>query len=106
MLYPQQWMTYSMEERRILAEKLNIPRSGGMHVFNNKIISDGYTAEDLFHVTIEKLQEVTGSESNDILQLIQELLYPPIKPSHFESEDIGDINPAEYREMKKKLKTK
>ena len=76
MLYPQQWMAYSHEERLILHEKLGLKKSEGTFVENNKLISDGHTIQDLMGVTVEKLQELTGSKSGDMVVLIQQLLYP------------------------------
>ncbi len=75
MLYPQQWLTYPHETRLKLAELLKLPKTGHIHVTSRgEIISDGFTPEDLKNITVEKLQELTNSKTEDIVKLMEKLI--------------------------------
>lgn len=103
-MYPQQWMSYSMEERRIIADKLQLPRSSGMHIVNNTVVSDGYSIKDLSHITVEKLQEVTGSKKTDMLELVRDLLNPIAKEPDYSEEDFSEEAAIEALKRDKKRK--
>ena len=56
------WLQLKPETRKILAEILNIPKSGGVEVVDGRVVSDGYTPEDLATVSLDKLQEFMSME--------------------------------------------
>jgi len=69
MLSQSYWLQLSQETRQKVAQALNINRSGGSIVEGNRVVSDGYTPDDLYEVKIEKLQQFTGSDSTDFYKL-------------------------------------
>ena len=72
-MYPIQWLELAQEDRQRIADSLGIKRSGVSQVVaghaGGKIVSDGFTPEDLKVITVEKLQELTGSKKKDIMEL-------------------------------------
>jgi hypothetical protein len=68
------WLSIDQSTRKELANILNIPRSGGTEVEDNRVISDGYTPQDLATVTVEKLQEVLDSKEQDFYKLLETLI--------------------------------
>lgn len=70
-LYPIEWLKISQEARMALAKEFNIPRSGAADVIDNIVYSDGYTAEDLMHLTMEKMQKFTESDSESFIALLE-----------------------------------
>lgn len=69
-LSPNQWLEFSRPVRERLAEIFSIPKSKGALVENNKVLSDGYTFEDLTAITVPKMQEYLSSEELDFMQLL------------------------------------
>ncbi len=70
------WMSIPQGTRQKLAILFEIPRSGETVVAYQAegavVQSDGYTAEDLFAITIEKMQTLTGVKSDDFYLLFEE----------------------------------
>lgn len=70
------WMSIPQGTRQKLAILFGIPRSGETVVAYQAegavVQSDGYTAEDLFAITIEKMQTLTGIKSDDFYLLFEE----------------------------------
>ena len=60
-IYPQMWMEQTTEIRNKLVNDFEIHKSTGTQVVDNKIITDGVTAEDLLCITAEKMAEYVGS---------------------------------------------
>jgi hypothetical protein len=56
----QLWMLLPLEERRILADDFNMPRTGATEVRDSEVISDGHSAQDLAHLTRERMAEYVG----------------------------------------------
>lgn len=75
-----QWLALSQFQRQQLIANFGIPRSEGSNVVDNTVVSDGHTHEDLAHITIEKMQEFTGSKSDDFFTLFDETLDTLKKP--------------------------
>lgn len=69
MLSQSYWLQLSSETRQKVAHALNIKRSGGTVVEGNRVVSDGYTPDDLFAIKVEQLQEFTGSNDTDFYKL-------------------------------------
>lgn len=69
MLSQSYWLQLPPETRQKVAHALNIRRSGGTVVEGNRVVSDGYTPDDLYEVKVEKLQQFTGSDSTDFYKL-------------------------------------
>jgi hypothetical protein len=61
-IFPQLWMQLSRESREHLAKVFELPRTGITEIRNQDVISDGYTQEDLAHITAEKMEHYVGSK--------------------------------------------
>ncbi len=55
------WLQVETKERAKVAEILDLKRSGGGKVYGTKLISDGYTNEDLSGITVEKINNLLKS---------------------------------------------
>lgn len=76
------WMSLSRETRITLAQLFSIPRTGevvvrsGMMINGNisgEVTSDGYRPQDLYAITIEKMQTLTGSPVEDFYKLFDDV---------------------------------
>lgn len=74
-----EWLALKPETKKALAQMFRISRSGVTHVVDNKIESDGYSADDLSCITVEEMRLIThlNSDSFDeqfkmVLRMIQE----------------------------------
>lgn len=78
MLTPQitvnQWLSLRWDIRLELAKIFNLKKSGQSIVTSMGVQSDGHTPIDLQAITLEKLQEVTKSKSEDYFELINLLI--------------------------------
>ncbi len=61
-IYPQMWLALPKAIRNLLAERFEIPRTGVTEIRDQDVVSDGYTGEDLQHITLEKMNAYIGSE--------------------------------------------
>jgi hypothetical protein len=66
---PPIWLQLSNEERLAMRKILDIPRTGGSVVEDDKVISDGCTQNDLNVITITSLQRLMDSEDTDFFSL-------------------------------------
>lgn len=69
MLSPLVWLQLSPETRKKIVTKFNLYKSYGMDVQGGRVVSDGYTVNDLSKITTEGLKEVTGLDTNDFYAL-------------------------------------
>jgi hypothetical protein len=69
-----QWLGLPSDVRRQLVETFGIPRSQGTHIQDNDVISDGYTHEDLAHITVPVMQMYLNSKETDFFVLFHEVL--------------------------------
>lgn len=69
MLSQLYWLGLAYETREKLAQELGIRKSAGAEVFGEKVICDGRSQEDLARVTVEQLQNFTGSTMDDFYKL-------------------------------------
>lgn len=69
-VWPHQWMRFSDEVRKLLVDTFGVPRSGSTVVTDNIVETDGRTVEDLRSISIGKLKELMGSESDDFNMLL------------------------------------
>lgn len=78
MLSTSYWLSLSRETRKMLSEKLDIPKSGNVEVEYNgtegRVVCDGYTSNDLLSVTTEKLQNILNSKETDFYKLLESLI--------------------------------
>lgn len=93
MLSQTYWLTLSHDTRRKIAILLDIPRSGGTEVSDNRVISDGHTQLDLSIVTLDYLQNFMQSKEEDFYKLFKQLVERVEAPA----EPIGEV-PAETPE--------
>lgn len=72
------WVSLPQDIRTKLKNQFQIPRSGGSEVqtfsTGNRIVSDGHTHQDLKAISLEKLQEFVGSNSQDFYGLFQQAI--------------------------------
>lgn len=86
-----QWLMVKKETREQIARDLNLSKRGGCIVEDGRVLSDGYTHDDLSGITVEKLQEATGIMGDDLFELfgflvdkIENPKEPTIIPEIFE----------------------
>lgn len=63
-IVPQLWMLVPKAERDLLAKQFELPRTGITEVIDQTVITDGYRAEDLINITLEKMVAFVGSEES------------------------------------------
>lgn len=72
------WLALSPETRAKIAELYNIKKSGNVYVVNgpsgSEVQSDGYTYNDLSVITVESMQEITGSKSDNFYHLFKNIV--------------------------------
>lgn len=68
-IFPAHWVPLSHDLREYLAAKFGVGRSVATEIVDNRIISDGRSPNDLKNITLEKMQEYTGSKIDDFMQL-------------------------------------
>lgn len=72
------WLSLSRETREKLAVLFSLNKSGGVQVSNGPtgavVLSDGYTYQDLSVITTERMQEVTGSDSENFYLLFKKVV--------------------------------
>lgn len=61
-LPPQLWMLLPKEQRLKLMEVFDIKRTGPSEIYDNQVVSDGCTADDLSGITLEKMNEFNRAE--------------------------------------------
>ncbi len=57
------WLQLSVEQRQLMRDIFQIPRSKGVEMMGNKILSDGSDENDLKAVNIESMRTFLGQES-------------------------------------------
>lgn len=89
----QVWIGLPQDTRNKLAKLFTIPRTGESVVSSTGLIagnigsiqtSDGYTAKDLYAISIEKMQSLIGTDDTDfyamfnfVIEHLESLLNPP-----------------------------
>lgn len=76
------WLSLPRETRAKLTQLFNIPRTGENIVrtasvspqgnIQGEVTSDGHSAKDLYAITIEKMQKLTGNDSDNFHRLFAE----------------------------------
>lgn len=64
---PQLWMLLYKEQREILEKEFNIPRTGACEIYDNRVISDGRTVDDLKVITLEKMNLLNKKKTQTFL---------------------------------------
>ena len=65
----QEWVKVPHEVRLELVQEFGLKRSGIIQVFNNTLMSDGYSYEDLAPLTVERMQLYVGTRETDYFKL-------------------------------------
>lgn len=55
------WLQADTETRSQISKLLDLPRTGGGKVYGTRLISDGYTNEDLAGITVERINSLLQS---------------------------------------------
>lgn len=58
------WLKLSNEQRFLIRKEFNIPKSGGVEMMGNQMISDGSNEKDLSVITVGSMQTFLGQESS------------------------------------------
>lgn len=66
----QTWLSFTLSTRGELRKIFELPRSGHVEVMGSLVICDGTMAEDLEHLTTEKMQKYLGSPETDFYKLL------------------------------------
>lgn len=78
LLSPQVWLTLPKETRQKIADLFSITKSGSVYVVNgpngSEVQSDGYSYSDLSVITVERMQELTGSTSDNFYALFKKIV--------------------------------
>ncbi len=69
-----QWVSLPIDIRMRLVQLFNIPRSSGSLVQDNKVVSDGYTHNDLMHISVEKMQKLLDTDEKDFFVLFEQVV--------------------------------
>lgn len=96
-LSPHDWLLLDPETKARLKEIFKIPRSKGMVVRNSReIVSDGHTSQDLSVLNIKTLQEFTGLDTDNFIDLFTATLGEIKKRyEHTEqSEPVAEVSPV------------
>lgn len=59
------WLKLTNEQRILMREAFSIPKSGGVEMMGNQMLSDGSNEEDLKAVNVQTMQQFTEDESSD-----------------------------------------
>jgi hypothetical protein len=70
-LLPQEWLCLSPRERMRMIEIFSIPKSEGVVMQDNTILSDGHTVKDLRAISIETMQKYLGSQETEFYRLLE-----------------------------------
>lgn len=78
LLSPQVWLSLPQTTRAKIAELFGMKKSGGVEIFNGpngaEVRSDGYSYSDLAAITIERMQELTSSTSDNFYALFKKIV--------------------------------
>lgn len=69
-----QWVSLPQETRNRLIEIFSLKKSGHVEVENKTVMTDGYTNQDLAGITVEKMQEYTGTDEEEYFSLFKAVL--------------------------------
>lgn len=69
-----QWVSIKIENRIKIAEMFGLVKDQGSIVEDGHVVSDGYSHAELSKITVDGLQEATGSKNKDIVELLQLLI--------------------------------
>lgn len=64
---PQLWMQLEKKVREHLIGVFGLMRTGITEIVDDRVITDGYSNEDLKVITLAKMNEYIGSEETDLL---------------------------------------
>lgn len=77
------WLSYSSVQKQKLVRLFEIPRTGEVVVHVGEMMNgnigaaakqDGYRPEDLYAITLEKLQALIGTEDTDFYNMVQHVI--------------------------------
>lgn len=74
MINVKQWMEIPKEVRERIAKDFNLPKTGRLGIAGNKIISDGYTQDDIKKVTLQNLQTLLDASEDDFDGLLAQYI--------------------------------
>lgn len=78
LLSAQVWLSLPKDTRAKIANLFDITKSGSVYVVNGptgpQVQSDGYSYQDLSVITVERMQQITGSESDNFYHLFKNIV--------------------------------
>lgn len=66
-----EWLKYDNDQRLLMRAIFHIPKSGGVEMQDNKMLSDGSNENDLRAINIESMQQFVESEVKDFDKLFE-----------------------------------
>lgn len=66
-IFESLWMQNDRDTRNYLAEIFEVPMTGLREIRDNEVIRDGRSNEDLKVITLEKMNEYTGIQDDNIM---------------------------------------
>ena len=69
-----QWVSLPFETRQRLVELFGLNRSGGSLVEDGRLKTDGYTEKDLSEISMERMQKLLNSDSENFYDLFDKVL--------------------------------
>lgn len=104
MIAPSVWLSLKKETRQSIAAFLGMKKSGGVEVYDGRVLCDGYTADDLSYVTLELLQRETNQTGTNFYELFNELVrrveLPPVDLSKVEKKFCDECESKGVRHLK------
>lgn len=73
-LTPTQWLELPTDVRQRIAEVFGLRKSTGTEVVDNRVVSDGYTVENLQGVSVTTMQTYLKSKEKDFYTLFNTLV--------------------------------
>lgn len=93
-IYPGMWIHLPLETRLHLVKVFKLERTGVTEIVDQRIVSDGFTVDDLKLITKEKLCEYVGSEETfgRAWELTLAKIHSELNPPVGEIRKVGEDN--------------
>jgi hypothetical protein len=95
LLSQPKWLALSQSTRARLVQLFGLKRSSSTETFTGRdsitrVVSDGYTAEDLLAVTTEKMQKILDTDRTDFYEMFDEIVANIEAPAKVSPDPGGD----------------
>ena len=95
LLSQPKWLKLSQATRAKLVGLFGLKRSSSTETYTGRdsitrVVSDGYTAEDLLAVTTEKMQKILDTDRTDFYEMFDEIVANIEAPAKVSPDPVGD----------------